>query len=154
MIIEVFPGQGFDHVKFGQSRKNIRNLLKESPLQFKKNPWAKSLTDSYDDLGIQLFYDENDCLEFVEILQQCRFNFFGADFRKMKLKEILEVIKSRVTVDGMKEIDGSYIFNELGFGVQSNGNSVQSFFIFSNGKYHEIIESERHRAEYYLNSIS
>lgn len=63
---ELRPLIGVGPLAFGISRAEVRNLLGESSRLFRKPPERVQFTDEYAALGVHLYYDVDNRLEFVE----------------------------------------------------------------------------------------
>jgi hypothetical protein len=46
---------------------DLRGILGEPTKQFRKSPGSLKLTDAYEPLGVHVYYDDADCVEFVEL---------------------------------------------------------------------------------------
>lgn len=58
---------GFDNVKFGMNRLEVRKLLGEPVREFKKSKFSKVTTDDYSEYHI--FYDKDNKFEAVEFFE-------------------------------------------------------------------------------------
>ena len=63
----VLPFGGLGELRFGTSRAAVRTSLVGSPTTFSKVVDAPTMTDSYDALGLHLYYDDGDELEFIPL---------------------------------------------------------------------------------------
>lgn len=59
---------GFDNVKFGMERSEVRTLLGEPVREFKKSKFSKMTTDDYSEYHI--FYDKDNKFEAVEFFDE------------------------------------------------------------------------------------
>jgi len=69
MKIEIYPYIGFDKIKFGFTREQIRSLINDKVNPFFRTKDSKVATDSFDRLGIFVNYDETDCCEAIEFVR-------------------------------------------------------------------------------------
>ncbi len=89
MKIEIFPYIGFDEIKFGFTRGQIRSLINDIVNPFYRTKESKIATDSFDSLGIFINYDETDrceAIEFVRPLVEPFFlnkNLFGLSYSNL-----------------------------------------------------------------------
>lgn len=63
---ELRPLIGIGPLAFGISRAEVREIVGESSRLFRKAPTDVQLTDEYAALGIHLYYDVDDRLQFME----------------------------------------------------------------------------------------
>jgi|SRR6185437_909983 len=59
-------GIGIGSVLIGSSMAHVRGTLGEPTKRFRKTPNSPQLTDAYAQLGVHVYYDDADCVEFVE----------------------------------------------------------------------------------------
>ena len=62
----IVGGVGIGPAMIGMSIADVRGTMGEPTKQFRKAPNSKTLTDAYDQLGMHVYYDIADCVEFVE----------------------------------------------------------------------------------------
>ena len=64
----VYPLSGFDDVKFGMTRTEVRDILGSPERELKKSKLSKVTTDDYN--LFHIFYDNNDRFEAVEFFDK------------------------------------------------------------------------------------
>jgi hypothetical protein len=64
--LAIVGGIGIGPVMIGLPMADVRATLGEPTKQFRKAPSSLKLTDVYALLGVHVFYDDADCVEFVE----------------------------------------------------------------------------------------
>ena len=112
---------GFDNVKFGMERNEIRTLLGDPTREFKKSKFSKVTTDDYS--AYHIFYDKDNRFEAVEF------------FEEVEIKIDNNVVFP-VSLDKLKEMnynftsDGDGLFSvEYSIGVYApNGNPESILF--------------------------
>jgi hypothetical protein len=57
---------GIGPVMIGLPMADLRGILGEPTRQFRKYPGSPKLTDAYEALGVHVYYDDADCVDFVE----------------------------------------------------------------------------------------
>lgn len=123
----VLPLVGFNDVKFGMSRKVVRDILGLPIREFRKTKYSKTTTDDYG--MFHIFYDKNDAFEAVE--------FFGeVEIRNEdhtvfpKTVRLLSQLPYAFVDEG-----GSYINEELSIGIYAPDNTVESILFGVTGYY-------------------
>lgn len=101
-VNEVIPWVGTGCVRFGDSRKGIRERL-GSFSSFRRSS-GESLIDHYSSIGLMLHFDEADRLDFIVATAASGFSFSGVQLLARPLGEILADLRSR-SVDF--SLDGS-----------------------------------------------
>jgi hypothetical protein len=64
--LAIVGGKGIGPVMIGLPMADVRSMLGEPTKQFHKSPGSIKLTDVYEPLGVHIYYDDADCVEFVE----------------------------------------------------------------------------------------
>jgi hypothetical protein len=91
--MEVKSYIGVGELRFGDSRLNVRAILGPHYHSFRKAPGANE-TDAYDKLGLHLYYDENDCLEFVEAFAPSSLTFIGISLLGRQMSDVENDLKA------------------------------------------------------------
>jgi len=86
--MEIVPFLSVGSLSFGDSRQVVRNKLASVYSVFVKDLGAGE-TDSYDDLGLHLYYDAEGNLEFVEGFEPANITFNGVGFIGADLTSIV-----------------------------------------------------------------
>ena len=64
--MELIPGDRVGSIRLGMRRSEVLSAIGDPSSRFTKTPESAALTDSYDDLGIHVFYTESETVEFIE----------------------------------------------------------------------------------------
>lgn len=86
--MDIVPFTSVGILAFGDSRAATREMLASKFSTFRKNA-GDSETDSFDDLGLHLYYDEKDELEFVEAFDPAEINLRGVCFLGRDLNAVI-----------------------------------------------------------------
>lgn len=86
--MEITPFISLGVLSFGDSRQVTRMKLGSTFSTFKKVPGASD-TDSFDDLGLHLYYDDPGHLEFVEAFEPAEVRFRGITFLGRDLESVV-----------------------------------------------------------------
>lgn len=109
--LEVLPGIGLDHARFGESRTTHRERLGDYEA-FERVPGA-GMTDMYPDGIVMLSYDESDHLNFIEIGGETIAVLNGIQVTGRSLGAVLDELAQgglHVEFDG----DSSYLISSTG----------------------------------------
>lgn len=91
----VQPLVGFEFARFGEPRSQHRESLGEFQ-SFQRNPDSPSMTDLYLDSYMSLDYDEEDRLEFIEIINDEAVVYVeDVQFVKRPIEEIIALMTER-----------------------------------------------------------
>jgi hypothetical protein len=77
--MEVTPFISVGSLRFGATREDIRAQLGARFESFKKSPNSNE-TDAYDELGLHLYYDRDNRLEYVEAFEPAEPEYAGIVF--------------------------------------------------------------------------
>lgn len=123
----VKPLVGFDDVKFGMERSQIRALLGEPAREFKKSKFSKMTTDDYS--AYHIFYDKDNKFEAVEF------------FDDVEIKVDSNIVFP-ISIDSLKEMnynftsDGDgFISVEYSIGIYAPGGKAESILFGVKGYY-------------------
>ena len=112
---------GFDNVKFGMDRSEVRALLGEPTREFKKSKFSKMTTDDYS--AYHIFYDKDNKFEAVEFFDKAEIKIDDNVVFPISLNALKEM-NYNFTSDG----DG-YISVDYSIGVYApNGNPESILF--------------------------
>ena len=67
MYLEIIPLKRVGDLEIGMGRHEIRVAMDEQPKTFYKTKRSKILTDGFRDFCVQVFYDDNDRAEYIEL---------------------------------------------------------------------------------------
>ena len=127
-IMQIFPNRGLGELMFGQNRDDVRSQLGPDYVAFKKTPGASRLTDAYNRLGLHLYYDEADRLNFIEAFPPSHptideVNLLGGNARSLLQKMEQRGHAGRVEGD-------SWFFDDIGVALYAPGGSVEGVSIY------------------------
>jgi hypothetical protein len=118
MAWEVRPLIGVGPLAFGISRADVRHLLGEASRLFRKGPERVQFTDEFAALGVHLYYDVDDRLEFVEGWNEptatgWRPEWNGVRFFELGLHGTLNALR-QLGVDAVDDSLGDYDCWDIG----------------------------------------
>lgn len=128
--IESFKSVG--PISFGQSRDEIRNLLGSGFRSFKKTE-GENDTDAYDSLGIHLYYDDDDRVEFVEAFSPADLSINGVSLVGRKTSDAINDLRA-LGYDSEQD-DVGYNYDDIGVGLTVNGDAVEGVGVCKEGYY-------------------
>ena len=109
---EVVPLEGIGQVKLGMHRDGVRKIMGENP----ETSGSRNQVDNYHGEGFQVFYAENDTVEFIELLRDSGFSAVarGINIFETTAKESLRLIAqySDYNQDDL-EVGYSYVFSDI-----------------------------------------
>jgi hypothetical protein len=143
-IYEVRPLRGVGPVLFGMSREEIRSAMGVPTKAYRKTG-ACTLIDAYHRGGFQVFYDEHDRVEYIELSPlDDSFTpvYKGTEVFKMKMGDLTNLISQDAPFDPEDpELGYTYVFPQLEIGVwrpvvpeDDNDPEVQHFSAIGVGK--------------------
>jgi hypothetical protein len=113
---DVLPLVGIGPVHLGMSRAQSRRAMgPEPPEPYKKFP-DQAFTDAYYDNSFQVFFDDRDVVEYIELSPSEFFGAFykGVDVHRTKAAEMVTVISKDAPFDpDIRDLGYSYIFPGL-----------------------------------------
>jgi len=130
MVWEIHPFKGLGELRFGQERKQVRASLGSDFSVFQKDE-GENDSDSYDKLGLHLYYDDQDCLECIEAFEPMSPTIFGVSIVGGRMKEVVEKMKK--LGHRPNKIDPGYEFDDLG--LSFFGTPIEGVTIFRKGYY-------------------
>lgn len=105
MRINIKPHEGINDVSFGQSSEEVRLTLgapestrEESINRYGKVGIREPKTDYYFDNSLQISYDENDTVEFIEIAcknSNLQISLYGVNINKICAAEIISFLTQK-----------------------------------------------------------
>ena len=134
---KIIPFEGLGSLRFSETRAAIRALLNDPDLSFRKGSSTSTLTDAYNALGLHLFYDAQDCLEFIETFPPCNPVFEGQTFSGLPIEMVVTAMRARghqPNNDGL----GDYIFEDLGIALYVPDEDVESVAVYRHGYYDSV----------------
>lgn len=141
MQIVIQSYKGFNEVKFGQTREQIRSLIDDHVNIFFRTKESKSATDSFDNLGIFVNYDDSDCCEAFEFARPAEPFFLEINLFELSYTDLLNWFKK---IDhNIIEFDVGFTSYKFGIGIyapekEDNPNlHCEGVIIFRKGYYDE-----------------
>jgi len=127
LAIQPFVGLGW--LRFGQPRQETRRLLIDSPASFLKA--ASKVVDEYRDIGLHLYFDSEDKLEFIEAFAPSNPTFRGVPF----LGRNAESVRSDLAALGVscKSDEAGFDCPEVGVGATSDDEVVVGVAVYRRG---------------------
>jgi hypothetical protein len=112
IVYEVEPLKGIGEIRLGMARADVRKAMPETP----DVSGSRNHVDNYHDGGLQVFYDRNDKVEFIEMLRGSGLSAVtqGVDVFAHTAKEVLDIITNitEYNQDDL-EVGYSYVFADL-----------------------------------------
>ncbi len=136
-ISTITPFEGLGDLKFGLSRQAVRDLLGPDVRSYRKNKYEPRDTDSYRRLGLHLYYDADDRLEFIETTPPSDPTFQGVHLRDADLGRVL----ARLADQGYHatEDDAGYNFKDLGIGLYVPESAIEAVSVYRRGYYDDAL---------------
>jgi hypothetical protein len=130
--MEVVPYISIGNLSFGDLRDEARSRIASRVEPFSKVP-GKPEVDAYDDLGMHLYYDEEDRLEFVEAFEPANVTFRGVSFLGRWVTDIKSDMKSLGF--SYRNTDVGLIFDAAGISITAEEGIAEGVGAFKNGYY-------------------
>ncbi|GLG84323.1 hypothetical protein [Acinetobacter calcoaceticus] len=139
-MFEITPYVGAGLIKFGMKRDEVRKIFSEcEPRVFWRNSYSESATDGYDEIGINVYYDDTDKAIALEFYEPAQVIFNGIEISKLPA---FEAYKLMATLDKDISIDGDGLTSfKLGIGFyvpiyeEDYMLPVETIIIFIEGYY-------------------
>lgn len=123
--------EGFNDIKFGAPRTDVRRQIEGKYKEYKKNKFSKNTLDDYGDF--HLYYDENNALEAVEVFSNIEININKKTIFPGMINIALEAIPD------LKEEAGSYISISNSVGIVAPEGSIESILFARKDYYCHLI---------------
>ncbi|MEZ4687110.1 MAG: hypothetical protein R3B47_13895 [Bacteroidia bacterium] len=111
-VYEVEPLRGIGAIRLGMARTEVRTAMSETP----DVSGSRNHVDNFHDGGLQVFYDLDDKVEFIEMLRGAGLSAItqGIDVFAHTAKDVLKIITkiSEYNQDDL-EVGYSYVFPDL-----------------------------------------
>jgi hypothetical protein len=115
MRFEIIPYKSVGDILFGQSREKIRELLNQQYTEFYRSEFSKIPTDSFNDSGLLISYDENFNCEAIEMTLTANPVFLDRALLKESYSALLKWLL-RLEAN-LEEDDAGFTSHKFGFGV-------------------------------------
>ncbi len=133
MMMNIIPFKKVGMLEFGMEREKIRKFLGPNYVTFKKSLWELNTTDDYSELGLHLYYTEDDKLEFIEMFPPAQPIFNEVNLFEVAMKEAVNLL---LRFDNNPEIDkSSYIFHKVGIAFYIQSSTIEAVSAFSEDYY-------------------
>lgn len=130
--MEVIPFKSIGKLSFGNSRYAARQALSSAFTVFEKVSGADE-TDSFDQLGLHLYYDNDGLLEFVEAFEPADVTFRGISFLGRDVGAITEEMEA--IGFNQTESDVGVMFPDAGIAVTAPSGVVEGVAAHRKGYY-------------------
>ena len=110
------PHKGIGPIKIGMTREQSRKAIGLKPKPFRKSASDKIPTDAYYQNSLQVFFDDNKHVEYIEVSGPgpIRVLYKGIDFFSLKADEAIALISKDAPYDpNDPELGYSYVFPAL-----------------------------------------
>jgi hypothetical protein len=112
-------------------RDDVSRILGENPREFHKG-FSKNLTESYSDVGIHLYYDSTEAIEFIEAFPPCRPTYDGVDLMRSDAQVTLTEL-AQFGLGAHDDGEGGLWFEHFGFALYAPGGRTEGVSIFRRG---------------------
>lgn len=129
---EIQPYIGIYGLRFGQFRREVRQFLGEVSRSFRKVPTVPE-TDIFRQLGLRLDYDEEDRLEFIEMMPPAKPEYQGIHLLEIAEQNLLEELNRLGHVPVVD--NAGYDFPTLGIGIYKEDDFIQAVSLYRRGYY-------------------
>ena len=116
MKFEIIPLEGIRPVRLGMTRKQSRLAMNIPYDSYRKRANSPALTDSYLNNSFQVFFDKNDCVEFIELSRGGPFEAFykGINVFETLAEDLVAFISNDAKYDeNDRELGYSYTFPSI-----------------------------------------
>ncbi len=130
---------GLGAVTFGMLRAEVEAAMGTLPRRFRKTVACTTLTDAFDRQGMQVFYDEQDRVEALEVFAPARPVFGELDLFSTPYTVLIDAM--RALDPDLQEDELGFTSNALGFGVYAEHKDVdperpsEGVIVFRQGYY-------------------
>lgn len=135
MTWKITPYESVGPVQLGQRRNEIRRQLGPGFTSFAKDV-GETETDAYDELGIHLYYDDEDRLELVEAFEPASVSLKGIALLCREFEQV-EHDLARQGYKG-KPTDVGYRYNDAGIALTLQGSTIEGVAVFQKGYYEDV----------------
>ena len=135
--MELNPYHGLGVITFGMPRSEVIKLLGEPSDRFRKGVSATILTDEYSTLGMHIYFDVSDLVDYLDVFEPCDIQYEGIQLVGRPPMEVLDELSSL----GIEYFEArpSFIVTRLGValyapGVDAEGDLIEGVGIFKSHK--------------------
>jgi hypothetical protein len=130
--MEISPFTSIGQLAFGDFRKDVRGKLNEKFSTFLKGT-GENETDSFDEIGLHLYYDDEGKLEFVEAFPPAKISFQGVCFLGRDIEAVIPDMKALGFSSA--EADVGVDFPDAGIALTSPSGLVEGVAVHRKGYY-------------------
>jgi hypothetical protein len=117
MEMKIVPFERVGDLIFGTERERVREILGPNFRTYRKASFSTNDTDAYRELGLYLYYNQHDELEFVEMSPLATPTFKGINLFEGDIQSMVRVLQE---FDPDPEIDEvGCIFHKIGIALYS-----------------------------------
>jgi hypothetical protein len=131
--MEIHPFESIGPLNFNMSRTTARDTLQVPLQRFRKYENCPDIEVS-EELGLHLYYDARDCLEFVEAFEPAKVSFCGLIFLGRDVQDVVAEMEER----GLRPTetdDYGVTFGDAGIALTSPSGIVEGVAAFREGYY-------------------
>lgn len=126
-------GEAFNELRFGESRPRVRKIFEVHSISAMKTPFASNPMDIYEQFGLQIHYDADDGLEFIEAYPPCIPNYHNIQLISRNLRDVLEDLGKTGAI--VRQDSEGYFFDQLGFALYAPHDAIEAVSVFRQGYY-------------------
>lgn len=121
VVFQVIPLSGIGPVLLGMSREEVQAAMGEEPYRFKKLFWSSNLTEAYHKGAFQVFFDEADKVEFIELSSpgaSFAVEYKGVNVFQTRADDLIAFISRDVGCDPQQPEPGyTFVFSQIGLSL-------------------------------------
>ncbi len=126
LVVE--PKVGIGSIRIGMSLDEVRSAVGEPTGRFRKTSDSPRLTDVYDGLGIHVYYDDSDSVEFIESfpVDGIRHVLYGMPVFELTAEQIAANLSAK-GLSGTAEDGSWFVYSSLGLSLWRSHESREHF---------------------------
>lgn len=126
--MKIYPFVELGNIFFNSNKKDIRAKVQGEFRTFEKVAGSGEYYDSYSALGMHLYYDSDDCLEFIETFKPCVAEYDGAKLIQMSSQEVESYFHEKSFI--VSYYDEGFDVLELGISIYAPDDKIEAVAIF------------------------
>jgi hypothetical protein len=127
------PYGAIGEIRLGASRADVASLNLGTLRQFKEDPEDTRYAEAYDDIGVHIYYDNTERVEFIETFKPMRPTLEGLELMGRDIVTVVGLLDKRG--HGVRENVGSYMFDTLGLALYAPSGTVEGVALYRRGYY-------------------